>query len=195
MVSSYQIQGTVIREVLDHVGRRFDPLKLPGRFPPLFEDFSSGGVAGGNPMCSRRGFRGAGHFMNANRIVNWVAIAAIVFGVVTVLTGGRALFGSLESRADFGNVVPFVLWFNFLAGFVYIVAGAGLLLCRRWAVYTSLFVAGSTILVFVAFCVHVIGGGAFERRTIGALTIRSLFWIAVTMVSIRASKRTPNWWP
>ena len=130
--------------------------------------------------------------MNANRIANWVAIAAIVFGVVTVLTGGRALFGSLESRADFGNVVPFVLWFNFLAGFVYIVAGAGLLLGRRWAVYTSLLVAVSTILVFVAFGVHVIGGGAFESRTIGALIVRSLFWIAVTIVSIRAMKRTPD---
>jgi len=130
--------------------------------------------------------------MNANRAVKWMAIAAIVFGALTVLTGGRALFGSLESRADFGNTVPFVLWFNFFAGFVYIVAGTGLLLCRRWAVYTSLFVAFSTILVFVAFGVHVIGGGAFERRTIGALTIRSLFWIAVTIVSIRAMKRTPN---
>jgi hypothetical protein len=130
--------------------------------------------------------------MNANRTVNWLAIAAIVFGGVTVLTGGRALFGSLESRADFGKVVPFVLWFNFLAGFVYIVAGVGLMLCRRWAVYTSLFVADSTILVFVAFGVHVIGGGAFERRTIGALTIRSLFWVAVTILSIRAMKRTPN---
>jgi len=133
--------------------------------------------------------------MNANRIVNWMAVAAIAFGVVTVLTGGRALFGSLETRADFGKAVPFVLWFNFLAGFVYIVAGVGLLLCRHGAVYTSLFVAVSTILVFVAFGVHVIGGGAFERRTIFALTIRSLFWIAVTIVSIRAMKKTPNLGP
>jgi hypothetical protein len=125
-------------------------------------------------------------------MVNWMAIAAIVFGALTVLTGGRALFGSLESRAGFGNAVPFVLWFNFLAGFVYIAAGAGLLLCRRWAVYTSLFVAVSTILVFVAFGVHVIGGGAFERRTIGALMLRSVFWIAVTIVAMRAMKRTAN---
>jgi len=124
--------------------------------------------------------------MNANRIVNWMAVAAILFGVMTALTGGRALFGSLESRADFGNTVPFVLWFNFLAGFIYIVTGAGLLLYRRWAVHASLFVAVSTILVFVAFGVHVISGGAYERRTIGALMIRSLFWIAVTIVSIRA---------
>ena len=102
------------------------------------------------------------------------------------------MFGSLESRAGFGNAVPFVLWFNLLAGFVYIASGTGLLLCRRWAVYTSLFFAVSTILVFVAFGVHVIGGRAFERRTIGALTIRSLFWIAVTIVSMRAMKRTSN---
>jgi len=133
--------------------------------------------------------------MNANRKENWMAIAAIVFGGATVFTGGRALFGSLESRADFGNVVPFVLWFNFLAGFVYIVAGAGLLMCRRWAVYTSLFVAVSTLLVFVAFGVHVIGGGAFERRTVGALAIRSLFWIAVTIVSMRGIKRPPDLGP
>jgi hypothetical protein len=85
-----------------------------------------------------------------------------------------------------------VLWFNFLAGFVFIVTGAGLLLCRRWAVYTSRFVAVSTILVFVAFGVHGIGGGAFERRTIGAMIVRSLFWIAVTIVSVRAMKRSPN---
>jgi len=149
----------------------------------------------GKPIVWLRGFRGPSYFMNANRIVTWMAIAAIVFGIVTVLTGSRALFGSLESRADFGNVVPFVLWFNFLAGFVYIVAGAGLLLCRRWAVYSSLFVAVSTILVFVAFGVHVIGGGAFERRTVGALIIRSIFWVAVTIVSIRATKRTPNLGP
>lgn len=128
--------------------------------------------------------------MNANRIVNWMAVAAIVFGGVTILTGSRALFGGLETRAAFGNTVPIVLWFNFLAGFVYIVAGVGLLLSRRWAVYTSLFVAVSTILVFVPFGVHVIGGGSFEKRTVVALTIRSLFWVAVTILSMRAMKRT-----
>ncbi len=128
--------------------------------------------------------------MNANRNVNGIAIVAIVFGGVTVLTGGRALFGGSETRAGFGNTVPFVLWFNFLAGFAYIAAGAGLLLRRRWAAYASLFVAVSTILLFLIFGVYIIGGGAFERRTIAALTIRSLFWVAVTILSIREMKRT-----
>ncbi len=131
--------------------------------------------------------------MNINRTVKWMAISAIVFGAMTVLAGGIALFGSFDSRADLGNVVPFVLWFNFLVGFVYILAGAGLLRRKRWAVHISLFVAISTILVFAAFGIHVIDGGAFEMRTIGALTIRALFWIAVTMVSMHAMKSTPDW--
>ena len=40
-----------------------------------------------------------------------------------------------------------------------ILAGAGLLRRRRWAVYASLSVAISTILVFAAFAVHIIGVG------------------------------------
>lgn len=131
--------------------------------------------------------------MKTDRTLNWMAIAAIVFGAVTILSGGRALFGSLETRAELGNVVPFVLWFNFFVGFVYILAGAGLLRCRRWAVYISLFVAISTILVFAAFGLHVMDGGTFEMRTVGALTIRALFWIAVTIVAMRAMKSIPKW--
>jgi hypothetical protein len=60
-----------------------------------------------------------GNFMNNHRMVKWMAISAIVFGAMTVLAGGIALFGPLESRAALGNTVPFVLWFNLLAGFAY----------------------------------------------------------------------------
>lgn len=97
----------------------------------------------------------------------------------------------MESRAALGNTVSFVLGFNFLAGFIYALAGAGLLLRRRWAVYAALFVAVSTVFVFVAFGVHIIGGEAFEMRTLGAMMIRSIFWIAVAIVSWRALERTP----
>ena len=48
------------------------------------------------------------------------AIAAGVFGVLTLYSGGMALFGGELARAAVGNAVPFVLWFNFLAGFAYI---------------------------------------------------------------------------
>ncbi len=127
--------------------------------------------------------------MYAHRPMRWVAIAAIVFGVMTIISGGRGLFGSLESRAELGNAVPFVLWFNFLAGIIYILAGIGFLVHSRWALPASLFLAVSTTLVFAAFGIHITGGGAFEMRTVAAMTIRSLFWIAVTVFSMRTMKK------
>lgn len=38
-------------------------------------------------------------------------IVAVVFGVLTIMSGGRALFGGAAARAAMGNAVPFVLWF------------------------------------------------------------------------------------
>jgi hypothetical protein len=126
--------------------------------------------------------------MKSGRILEWLAIAAIAFGVLTVFSGGRALFGGMEARAELGNIVPFVLWFNFLAGFVYVLAGATLLLAKPRAAPLALFLAVSTILVFLAFAVHIAAGGAFEARTAGAMSLRSLFWIAVAFVALRAKK-------
>ncbi len=129
--------------------------------------------------------------MKSERILKWLAIAAIAFGVLTVFSGGRALFGGMEARAELGNIVPFVLWFNFLAGFVYVLAGAALLRTKHWAAPMALFLAVSTVLVFLAFAVHIVAGGAFEARTVGALSLRSLFWIVVALVALRAMKATP----
>ena len=39
-VVGFIAQAPVIRKILDHIGRSFDPLKLPGRSPPFLEDFS-----------------------------------------------------------------------------------------------------------------------------------------------------------
>jgi hypothetical protein len=36
-VIGFITQAPVIRKILDHTGRRFDPLKLPGRSPPLWD--------------------------------------------------------------------------------------------------------------------------------------------------------------
>ncbi len=128
--------------------------------------------------------------MKSERILKWLAIAAIAFGILTVFSGGRALFGGMEARAELGNIVPFVLGFNFLAGFVYVLAGAALLRTKDWAAPLALLLAVSTVLVFLAFAAHIVAGGAYEARTVGALSLRSLFWSAVAVVALRAMKST-----
>ena len=119
----------------------------------------------------------------------WAVLAAAVavaFGMVTIVVGGRTLFGGPAARAAAGNIVLFVLWFNFIAGFAYVVAGAGLLAWRRWAAPLSAVIAVTTIAVFVAFGIHVLAGGAFEARTVGAMAVRSLVWIAIAVAACRA---------
>ena len=122
-----------------------------------------------------------------SRALKLAAGVAIVFGVLTVLSGGRALFGGVEARAAVGDAVPFVLWFNFLAGFAYVVAGIGLWLRHRPAVALSLLILAATALVFAAFGVHVLLGGAFEARTLGAMILRTGVWAAIYMIARRAS--------
>lgn len=118
------------------------------------------------------------------------AVIAILFGLPTILSGGLALLGPPEAQTAAGDAVAFVLWFNFGAGFAYVVAGIGLFLLTRWSVWLAAFIALSTLLVFAAFGIHVWTGGAYEMRTVGAMTLRSLVWIAIVTVGFRASTRT-----
>jgi hypothetical protein len=110
---------------------------------------------------------------------------AIVFGLLTVFSGGMALFGPEAVQAKLGDTVAYVVWFNFLAGFAYVAAGAGLLGGNRWAVGLSAGIAASTLAIFAAFGVHVVSGGAYELRTVLAMGLRSVVWLAITAIAIR----------
>ncbi len=78
--------------------------------------------------------------------------------------------------------MPFVVWFNFLAGFVYIVGAVGLALWRSWITPLAFAVAVLTIAVFIAFGIHILMGGAYETRTVGAMSLRCLVWLGIAFV-------------
>ncbi|WP_323780965.1 hypothetical protein [Thalassovita sp.] len=110
---------------------------------------------------------------------------AVVFGMLTLVSGGSTLMGTL----DMGAVVPFVLWFNTLAGLVYIVAGLGLWQGRTWAFPLSIVIFAATLLVFAGFGVHVVRGGPFEMRTVFALALRSAVWGVIALVARQIAAR------
>ena len=118
-----------------------------------------------------------------------ISFVAISFGLLTIRAGGTVLFGSAAARSAAGHYVPFVLWFNFLAGFAYVIAGVGLWLERRWAAWLAVVVAAATALVFAAFGVHVLAGGAYELRTVVAMSLRTLVWTAIAVVALLARRR------
>jgi len=112
-----------------------------------------------------------------------VAVIAVLFGLLTLASGGRVLFGSDAVRQAAGATVGFVVWFNFLAGFAYVVAGSGLWLRRRWAVPWAGLIALATAMVFAAFAVHAWNGQAYEVRTAAAMTVRLAIWAAIAWIS------------
>ena len=119
-------------------------------------------------------------------ITIWTLTAiAILFGLLTIFSGGQVLFGGNSSQKAGGNYVPFVVWFNFLAGFAYLTAGAGILLRQRWAVWLSLLIAIMTIIVSGVFTLHILGGGEYENRTVAAMGLRSFVWISIFVFSYK----------
>ncbi|WP_303908624.1 hypothetical protein [Thiohalomonas denitrificans] len=105
-------------------------------------------------------------------LVRAIAIAAVVFGLLTLKEGGGVLFDGETQRAA-GDYVPFVLWFNFLTGFFYIFIGIALWrdMASGFALAFSVWVA--SLVVFGLLALHIAGGGAYEERTIVAMSLRS----------------------
>ena len=116
----------------------------------------------------------------------WVVTAiAVLFGLLTIKSGGSVLFIDGQDRQAAGDYVPFVVWFNFLAGFIYIIAGAGLWMQKRWAVWLSICIALATLIVFAVFGIVVINGESYEVRTVVAMSLRTVVWVFISMFAYR----------
>ncbi|MCR8723025.1 hypothetical protein [Frigidibacter sp. ROC022] len=116
---------------------------------------------------------------------------AIAFGALTLFSGGMALFGGAEVQAAVGNAVPWVLWFNFLSGAVYIAAGIGIWTGAIWGTVLARLLAVSLLALFAAFLWRVYSGGAYEMRTVGAMVLRSGFWLGMAVALGRCRLHQP----
>jgi hypothetical protein len=118
-----------------------------------------------------------------------VAAIAVVFGLLTIVSGGNALFGGAEARARMGQVVPFVLVFNFVAGFAYVVAGLGLWFRKYWAAWLAAAIFAGSLVVLLLLGLHALQGGGYEMRTVLAMLLRCAVWAMVATVALWALAR------
>ena len=118
-------------------------------------------------------------------LIRALSLVAVGFGLLTIKEGGLTLSGDEAAVTAAGNYVPFVLWFNFVAGFAYVIAGAGLWMQQRWAAWLAVAIAAATALTLVAFGAHVYSGGAYEQRTMIAMSLRTLVWVAIAVIARR----------
>ena len=114
---------------------------------------------------------------------NWIFGAiAVLFGIITLIEGGSVLFLHGPARLAAGNFVPVVLWVNFLSGFIYILAGLAILSGRRSGLILARALAGMLVMLFGYFLIHILMGGAWETRTLGAMILRLGFWVAAALL-------------
>ena len=125
-------------------------------------------------------------FSKSTSVGIWLApVIAVVFGLLTIKSGGAVLFIDGADRQAAGNYVPFVLWFNFLSGFVYIIAGVGIWMQKQWAAKLAALIAVSILIVYAIFGLYILGGGLYEMRTVAAMSMRSIVWAIIAMFAYR----------
>lgn len=102
------------------------------------------------------------------------AAAAVLFGLVTIVAGGRLLLGLGEAGYP---VVRAVLAFNTAMGAAYVAVAAMIhhsaLNGKRGAVWIVL----ANVAVLIALVVYASVGGEVARETFAAMTVRTVFWI------------------
>ena len=123
--------------------------------------------------------------LQRNPWLRGASVFAVLFGLLTLKEGSTVLFGGEAARTAAGAYVPFVLWFNFLAGFAYVAAGLALWRRLGWAAWLALCIGLATALVFAAFGIHVLTGGAFEVRTVAAMALRTTVWLGIAILAWR----------
>lgn len=112
-----------------------------------------------------------------------IIIISVGFGVLTIKSGGAVIFIDGVERQAAGNYVGFIVWFNFLAGFLYILAGLGFLFNKNWTLKLTIAIAVTTIIFFIALGVYILMGGNYEMRTIIAMSLRSITWVSFSIVA------------
>ena len=118
-------------------------------------------------------------------IMPFLGLLAVGFGLLTIKSGAYVLFGGEAGKQFAGNYIPFVLWFNFFAGFFYILAGVGIFFRKKWSSTLAKILAILTLLVFLAFGVVVFFGQEYELRTVGAMSMRLTVWTFIAFLAKR----------
>jgi hypothetical protein len=122
--------------------------------------------------------------MHRRKAVVAVAIAAVLFGVLTVIVGVRALFG-----AGPGYVVYLpLLRFNTIMGIAYVAVGVIAWRNLKLAVYGA-----AAICVLNLFALGTIGylytpDGPIARESLRAMMLRTIVWLLLLLVLAWANR-------
>ena len=118
-------------------------------------------------------------------------VIALLAGVMSVIGGGAVLSGGDELQLSAGPYPTFVEWFNFIGGFIYLIAGAGVWTRQRWAALLSCLIAATTLLVSLAVGLHVAAGASQDMHLLVNVGLRSAWWLLIAGMAWQWIWRSP----
>lgn len=122
--------------------------------------------------------------LQGRKVVAAVAIAAVLFGLVTMIAGARVLLGS-----DPGYVVYLpLLRFNTIMGVVYVTVGVLAWRHLRLGVYGAAAISVLNLLVLGAISYVYAQNGSVASTSVQAMTFRTVVWVVLFLVLAGASR-------
>ena len=122
------------------------------------------------------------------------AAVLLLFGALTLFLSTSVIFDLFGVRAREGNYVLVVVWANFIASILYVLAAVGVIAQRHWPAKVLLVAVVVLVGAAIVFAWHVHSGGPYEQKTIGALAFRTLLTGAFYFGAARLGNTayTPN---
>ena len=117
------------------------------------------------------------------------ALVLLIFGFLSVFAGGSVILDLFGMRAKEGNYVLFVVWANFISGFLYLVASFGFFKGKNWTSVVLSAVTWILIAAFAGLLIHIQTGGLFENKTIGVMIFRIAITIGLLAVARKMNKQ------
>lgn len=116
-------------------------------------------------------------------IIKTAAIFSLIFGLATIFAGGSVIFDLFGMREKEGNYVLFVVWANFICGFLYIISSIGFFKRRKWTFGMLSLAFLILIATFLSLAIWILEGNIYETKTIMAMTFRTLITLALWLVA------------
>jgi hypothetical protein len=112
---------------------------------------------------------------------------AFIFGILTLISGYQNLFNAEVIKSQ-GNIIPLVLRYNFGAGFFYIITSVLVLKGHKLGLRLTSTLSSLNVVVFIYLLNYIYDGGAYQGKTVAAMSFRTIFWIVFFIVLSRSKK-------
>ena len=120
-----------------------------------------------------------------NKTIKYLSLTGLIFGIVTIISGGPVLFGSDPGYAVFSPLVIF----NTTMGFVYIASSLAAwknpILSKNIAGF--IFLTNLAVLITITYLFFT--GSNIAYQSLGAMTFRTIVWLIIHIGIERTIKK------